>query len=190
MSTAKIGTMTKEELLKKLKAEFDKPFTGWDFSYLTDSGRMQESATSWNYRELVEKYLKNTDSVLDMGTGGGEFLISLQNLPDIICATEGYEPNLKIAAENLKKINAEVKFIDRDNRIPWQDEQFDLVINRHEEFDAGEVWRVLKPDGIFLTQQVGGINDLNLNTWLGADLPPYLDWGIAQALAMLTAAAV
>jgi len=30
------------------------------------------------------------------------------------------------------------------------------VINRHESFSASEVFRVLKPGGIFVTQQVGG----------------------------------
>ncbi len=177
--------MKKKELIDKLKTEHDKPFTGWDFSYLTTSGRMQESATAWNYRSLVEGYMSKADSLLDMGTGGGEFLCSLQNLPDKIFATEGYEPNLEIASKNLKKINASVKFIDRDNKIPWPDEKFDLVINRHEEFDPSEVYRVLKPGRFFLTQQVSGINDLNLNTWLGADLPPYLDWSLSKALEML-----
>lgn len=175
-----------KNLIDKLKAEFDQPFAGWDFSYLTSSGRMLESKPPWDYRSLVEKYLENVDSLLDMGTGGGEFLISLQNLPQKVCATEGYEPNLKIAEESIKKINGVVKFIDRDNQIPFVDESFGLIINRHEEFAAEEVYRVLNPGGIFLTQQVGGSNDLNLNTWLGADLPPYLDWGLSGALGMLT----
>ena len=126
----------KDKIIKKLKSEYNQPFQGWDFRYLTASGRMQESQPSWDYRKLVEEYLKQSDSLLDMGTGGGEFLVSLQNLPQKVCATEGYEPNLKIAATRMKEINGVVKFIGRDNIIPFDDNSFGLVINRHEEFSA------------------------------------------------------
>ena len=39
---------------------------------------------------------------------------------------------------------------------------FDLVIDRHESYDLSEVRRVLKKNGFFVTQQVGGENDLPL----------------------------
>jgi len=178
----------KSDLITELKAEFGQPFTGWNFSYLTDSGRIVESEVNWEYRSLVEKYLKTCGNLLDMGTGGGEFLISLKNLPEQVYITEGYKPNLKTAKNNLKKINAVVKFIDEDNKIPYKNNYFDLIINRHEEFDAAEVYRVLKPGRIFLTQQVGGINDLNLNTFLGAKLPSYLNWSLSQTLELMSEA--
>ena len=37
----------------------------------------------------------------------------------------------------------------------YGDSSFDLVINRHEIFGAKEVFRALKPGGLFLTHQVG-----------------------------------
>jgi SAM-dependent methyltransferase len=39
-------------------------------------------------------------------------------------------------------------------RLPFRDEAFDLVTNRHEAFQAAEVRRVLAPGGTFITQQV------------------------------------
>lgn len=47
-----------------------------------------------------------------------------------------------------------------DQPLPYEDDQFDLVLNRHESYDLSEVRRVLKPGGYFITQQVGGSNSL------------------------------
>ncbi len=37
-----------------------------------------------------------------------------------------------------------------------------MVINRHEDFYVKELYRILKKDGIFITQQVGEDNDRDL----------------------------
>jgi SAM-dependent methyltransferase len=47
--------------------------------------------------------------------------------------------------------------------LPLADATFDLVINRHESFDAREVQRVLRPGGTFITQQVGAQDLIELN---------------------------
>ncbi|WP_365845908.1 hypothetical protein [Clostridium sp.] len=39
---------------------------------------------------------------------------------------------------------------------PFEDNTFDIVINRHESYCVSEVKRILKTDGIFIAQQVGG----------------------------------
>ena len=36
---------------------------------------------------------------------------------------------------------------------------FDIIINRHEAYNINEVKRILKNNGIFITQQVGGKNN-------------------------------
>ncbi|HFC9359786.1 methyltransferase domain family protein [Enterococcus hirae] len=46
--------------------------------------------------------------------------------------------------------------------MDFPDDSFDLVINSHESFAVAEVKRVLKPDGLFISQQVGDFNGLNL----------------------------
>ena len=68
-----------------------------------------------------------------------------------------------------------------DHALPFIDEQFDLVINRHESYDVTEVWRILKPGGIFLTQQVGPRNCVELNQYLGARLMADVrNWTLSQ----------
>ena len=57
--------------------EENKEFKGWDFSYL--DGRIEEEKLPWDYKSFICKYLNKDDMLLDMGTGGGEFLLSLQH---------------------------------------------------------------------------------------------------------------
>ena len=166
--------MNKQDFAKLLQESYDAPFSGWDFSRL--SGRMEQTAPPWNYRLQVEEHIKNSHAMLDMGTGGGEFLDSLPNLPAQTCATEGYLPNLPIAQTRLAPKGVQVRQIQAENIIPFEDHFFDLVINRHEEYDVNQVFRVLKPGGLFITQQVGGLNDMDINARLGGPVPAYFHW--------------
>ena len=46
-----------------------------------------------------------------------------------------------------------------------------MVINRHGDFNAEEIYRVLKPGGLFITQQVGAENDRELVELLCGETP-------------------
>ena len=155
-------------------------FSGWDFSYLVQSGRMQEFPLTWNYYNEIRKYCGKADSVLDMGTGGGEFLSSLSFLPKDTCATEGYAPNIKLAKERLEPLGIEVYPVESDTELPFKEARFELIINRHESYSAEEIARILTKGGYFITQQVGGLNDQELNLLLGAD-GCQADWNLNQA---------
>jgi len=48
------------------------PFSGWDFSYL--QGRMESGDPQWDYAALVRRRLPGVRALLELGTGGGEFL--------------------------------------------------------------------------------------------------------------------
>ncbi|GAB4123576.1 MAG: class I SAM-dependent methyltransferase [Roseiflexaceae bacterium] len=158
----------------------NQPFQGWDFGFL--EGRYRETPTPWSYEQIVRDRLATASALLDMGTGGGEFLSSLAPLPSPTFATEGYPPNLPIAEKRLAPLGVTVVAIGDDDRIPVADQLFDLVINRHESFDAHEVARVLKPGGWFITQQVGGTDGIELNQALQdvVDLS-YGHWDLAFA---------
>jgi len=164
--------MEYEQLVKQA---LNQPSSGWDFSWAKD--RWIESELNWNYRQLVEQRIERTSTLLDMGTGGGEFLTSLDNIPEKTLATEGYTPNIPIARETLKSKGVEVVPVSNDDLLEFDDESFDLIINRHGSYDLSEVWRVLKPQGIFLTQQVGPKNCIQVNQFLQAPVEQdCLDW--------------
>ncbi len=179
-----------DALLAWLLAEARHPFTGWDFSYL--DGRMRDEPTAWDYPRVVRTALDGCAALLDMGTGGGEFLASFAPLPALTAATEGYPPNLPVARARLTPLGVMVEPIAEDGHspLPFADEAFDLVINRHEYYDPREVWRVLRPGGRFITQQVGGENDRDLNRLLESPNPGdgFAFWTLAHARAELAAA--
>src|SRR5437588_12148735 len=70
-SLAKI--MHNQELFDLLIAEVNPPFSGWNFSYITATGRMVEAPLTWSYTSKLLPMLRKAQSLLDMGTGGGEF---------------------------------------------------------------------------------------------------------------------
>jgi SAM-dependent methyltransferase len=159
-------------------------FSGWDFVFL--KGRFYETEPTWDYRAIVIAQLPKCSALLDMGTGGGEFLSSLPNLPPLTTATEGWYPNLEIAQKQLNPLGIVVHFFEKDTSLPFKNEQFDLIINRHESFSTGEVFRILRPGGIFITQQVGGFDNFELNQFLAPDVPfPFEHWNLETAVNQL-----
>lgn len=156
--------MDRNELKKRWEAEEVKVFQGWDFSAL--NGRLEEEELPWDYRTLVQQEMNENTVMLDMGTGGGEFLLSLSPPPGRTYATEAYLPNYELCRAKLPAYGIEVAKVEEDDRLPYEDEFFDLLINRHESFSAKEVYRILKPGGVFITQQVGGQNNRELSRYL------------------------
>jgi SAM-dependent methyltransferase len=169
----------KKDLFAKLNEEYDKDFSGWDFSYL--DGKAIEDSLPWDYRDIVNEYIVGKKNLLDMGTGGGEFLNSITILPNQTVATEAYLPNVPIARELLAKRNIEVFQVDDEEKdLPFSNNEFELIINRHESYNEDELKRILKKDGIFITQQVGGLNDINLNAIFEVD-PGFFYWNLVNA---------
>jgi len=101
-----------------------------------------------------------------MGTGGGEFLLTLNHPYALTSVTEAYPPNVELCKKKLSPMGIEVKQVIEDSNIPYLDDKFDIIINKHESFDVNEVKRILKKDGFFITQQVGGKNNNNLSSKL------------------------
>ena len=138
-----------------------KGMEGWDFSHLNN--RWESQLLPWDYASEVKKRLDNTKRLLDLGTGGGEFLPSLNHPHRLTSVTEGYPPNLRKCQKELTPLGITVKAVDDTNRLPFLSQSFDVVIDRHEAYDLKEVYRVLRPGGYFITQQCGGRNNEDLS---------------------------
>lgn len=153
--------MDKDTLLKYLQEEESKTFLGWDFSYLDN--RWFDEALPWDYKSIILKYLKPNLNLLDMGTGGGEFLLTIEHPFSKTWVTEGYKPNYELCQEKLRPLGIKVYNYVGDEKLELIDNnQFDIVINRHESYSEEELYRILKPQGIFITQQVGAYNNKDL----------------------------
>ncbi|OFD77943.1 MULTISPECIES: class I SAM-dependent methyltransferase [Bacillus cereus group] len=156
-------------------------FSGWDFSFISETGRMNSEPLSWSYGSTAFQLMQRAKSMLDMGTGGGEFLSMLQPFPPTIYATEGYAPNVPIARKKLEPLGVTLVEV-TDDTLPFQDSQFDLIVNQHESYAASEVKRILSPNGIFLTQQVGGLDCAELNEQFGTPLnSEFSSWSLKMA---------
>ena len=160
--------MNKDELFDFYVNESKAPFKGWNFSYL--NGRLVDSPLPWNYRSIILPYVLDSTCLLDIGTGGGEFLSKLP-FPKETFATESYVPNVSIAKNKLNPLGITVKHITSDSDLPFENEFFDMVIDRHESYSVSEIRRILKPDSYFITQQVGRNDGLEINEVLGGPLP-------------------
>jgi SAM-dependent methyltransferase len=95
-------------------------------------------------------------------TGGGEFLLTLNHPFENTAAMENYAPNVTLCKEVLLPLGIDFRSGDGKEKLPFDDGSFDMVINRHGDFNAEEICRVLKPGGLFITQQVGAENDREL----------------------------
>lgn len=133
---------------------------GWDFSHI--DGRCEEAALPWDYRTVINRYRRDDMRILDYDTGGGEFLLSLNHPFRNTAATEGYPPNVQLCRETLLPLGIDFRPCGDPAKIPFPDESFDIILNRHGDFDAREIHRLLKKGGIFVTQQVGCDNDRDL----------------------------
>lgn len=154
--------MNREELLAQWRQEEQRGMSGWDFSHL--QGRYTVEPLPWDYQERVREFLRPGVRLLDMGTGGGEILLSFRHPYYLTSVTEGWEPNFQLCQKKLAPLGITVKRYDseKDSAMPFPDDSFDLVLSRHESYNLQEVSRVLKNGGFFVTQQVGGENSLPL----------------------------
>ena len=151
------------ELLEEAQTH---PVGGWDFSWLGD--RMETKPLPWDFADLVNGLARAVDTMLDLGTGGGEWLASLPRRPQVTVATESWHPNVVVARDRLAPLGIEVveveSCLDNDDqgpegadgpKLPFDDHVFELVIARHEAFVAREVARLATDRGHFATEQVG-----------------------------------
>lgn len=154
---------------------------GWDFDRFAD--RQSSTPPPWDYGMLAAGVA--TGPLLDMGTGGGEWLEGwlgeCEPVPRPVLATEGWAPNVPVAGARLRRlgvtvvqVDGAIDNVDRDaqdwsGRLPFASDSFATVLNRHESYAATEVARVLRPGGTFLTQQVGSDGERGLRELL--DLP-------------------
>ena len=125
----------------------------------------------WDYREIVKHYLQPEMQLLDMDTGGGEFLLSLNHPYNNSAATENYPPNVELCKRKLLPLGINFQKADGNGILPFDEQSFDIVINRHGNFNPKEIGRVLKNCGIFITQQVGAENDRELVELLLNEMP-------------------
>lgn len=135
-------------------------WNGWDFSKV----KCKSEGAAWELFHEVAKRCTKSDLLLDIGTGGGETLLSVADAVLLAVGIDNSEGMMKVAHANAEasgKTNVRMMLMDTaDIRFP--DSFFNVASCRHAPFHAQEVARVLAKDGLFLTQQVSEEDKLNL----------------------------
>lgn len=133
--------------------------SGWDFSRMTT----EREPVPWDYVDIVGRFLRPTDTVLDIGTGGGERLLSLA---DRFGSAVGVDPDpemVAVARTNGAGVN-HVRFLQAsaESLAPLEDGAFDVVLTRHAPVYLPELDRVTRAGGLFICQGVGSRNMSNI----------------------------
>ena len=144
----------REETLRQLQPYIARArdFSGWSFDDVAK--QPLEPGPPWDYEAIAHERAGTAHRILDLGTGGGEVLeriIAGLDVPFI--ATEEWQVNAPVARRRLASLGGKVVRCS-SLALPFLDERFDLVLNRHEELEPAEILRVLEPGGYILTQQV------------------------------------
>jgi SAM-dependent methyltransferase len=178
-----------------LMAEADRrPFVGWD---VTLDGRIS-SVRPWDFSAQVDRRARRSPDLLDIGTGGGEWLAALPHRPARTAAVEGWPPNVPVARRQLEPLGVAVFAVEpaapnveqtqeaAGGALPFEDASFQLVVSRHEAYLPREVRRVLAPGGRFVTQQVasGAADDFYRLFGAAAPQDP-VAWTLAFAVRQL-----
>jgi len=148
-----------EEELKRVAASVGER-QGWDFSRVRDVC----DPVPWDYLDVVRRYLRSSDRVLDVGTGGGEKFLSLAPHFGTGIGVDISAEMIETARKNLASSQVDnVSFeMMRAEALRFPDAEFDVVLNRHCTVHVEETVRALRPGGFFITQQVGKRNTQNI----------------------------
>ena len=117
-------TRSDEEILSWLQSEYDYPFEGWDFSYVSDTRRLMRGFDFWDYPTIAASAAGRSQTVLEQGTGGGERfgkILEAAAFTGRAYGTEGYAPNVLKARERLSAFNVEVIDVSEDADRRWDD---------------------------------------------------------------------
>ncbi len=126
----------------------------WDFSNIKS---FEEYKNYWAMQDEIKKYSNEKSLILDLGTAGGEKLLSQmpQNV-GLIIGTDLSPKMIETARKNAKNFpNMKVKFVLMNNlKLEFPNELFDIVTARHTIINAKEIYRVLNESGVLIVRGV------------------------------------
>lgn len=116
---------------------------------------MQQSIPLYDTHELTKPYLQDDKHVAIVSVDGGDFTSQYESLPPI---TYSVELNPTQAKDKLEEKGIKVTSLTQQGKMPFKDEKIDVIINELANYDKFEMYRVLKPSGYLIIDQVGSEN--------------------------------
>ncbi|MDP6667891.1 MAG: class I SAM-dependent methyltransferase [Dehalococcoidia bacterium] len=158
--------------LDSVRASFDRVGDrgGWDFSKI----QSRRGEIPWDYRAVVQSETPPAARALDIGTGGGEYLLEMAAFFSSVVGIDPDPEMIAVATSNAQKSGiANVSFQKGSaDELPFSGNTLDFAMNRQAPFNLQEIARVLRPGGVFVTQQVGIRNLENIVAPFGGQAFP------------------
>lgn len=120
-----------------------------------DTELIYHNEPTFRVEEVMQEYAGDEDHMAIISMDGGEFVSQVPKLPNITYVVEALADR---AREKLEEKNVKVTSYTNRNQLPFKDEKMDIVINELTNYDKFEVFRVLKPNGYFIVDQMGSDN--------------------------------
>ncbi|MEC9487956.1 MAG: class I SAM-dependent methyltransferase [Halanaerobium sp.] len=138
---------------------------GWDFSRI----KVVSEGGKWDFYQKVRQRCRKDDLLLDIGTGGGERVLSLADAVHLIIGVDNSEEMIATARKNRQErgIRKARFFIMDSAKMDFPAGFFNLITCRHSVFKAREVYRLLAEGGIFMSQQVDETDKMNIKEFYG-----------------------
>ncbi|BEH90899.1 MAG: SAM-dependent methyltransferase [Turicibacter sp.] len=175
----------KQQLFNELVLEEQRPFSKWDYSYLKETQRMVQFPLIWKFPQVIKPYLRDGECLVQMNRLDETDWASFTSLSKRTVALETKEDHLLKTRQPLNNLGIKVVFGDEGALLPFENETFDVMINRNQRFQVDEVSRVLRENGYFITQQIGGLSNGELNVWLNVEPTSYSNWRLQVAVEQL-----
>ena len=131
---------------------------------------VSDNLTNWNMYEILKKITNKNSKILDLGTGGGEkVLSSFPSYAKEILGTDYSSAMIETANKNLQNSGrTNISFRVMNNlamNVP--DNYFDVVVARNTITDPKQIIKTLKPNGILLIRGVDMYDCLELKLIFG-----------------------
>lgn len=155
-----------EKNQKTKEYEFYNKLKDWDFSKIKYE---EECLTKWDMYDILSNCCNSQSKILDLGTGGGEKVLT--KFPDVseILATDFSEEMIKTANDKLKQSNkTNITFRKMDNlNMDTPNDYFDVIVARHTCIDAKQIHKTLKTNGILILRGVDKLDCWELKKMYG-----------------------
>lgn len=116
---------------------------------------VQQSLPTYSSQEISSRYFDDDSHLAMITFDGGEYVSSFEHLPPITYVVEAKDDE---AEKKLADYSVKVTKLTSEGKLPFKDERLDVVVNELSNYDKYDLYRVVKPGGYIVVNQMGSDN--------------------------------